>query len=247
MKLYDSRRAPNPRRVRWVMAEKGIEDIEVVDIDIFKGTHKEPEFRAKFGFSNIPALELDDGTGITESVAIARYLETIYPEPNLFGRDPKETAVIEMWTRRTEMNLATPCMTACASATRRWPAIETPDPAFAERSTRQAHGFLKVLDRRLGESAFIAADRITIADILAYTGMDFARMVKFEPDPSLTNVLRWQGRHAGATGGQSSRSERENVDPLIVTLGLDRASYSSGSTPCARAHFPPALNRCRRM
>jgi glutathione S-transferase len=192
MKLYDSRRAPNPRRVRWVMAEKGIGDIEVVDIDIFKGAHKEAEFREKFGLSNIPALELDDGTGITESVAIARYLEALYPEPNLFGRDPRETAVIEMWTRRTEMNLATPCMTAVRFSHPALAAIETPDPAFAERGVKQANGFLKVLDRRLGESEFIAAERITIADILAYTGLDFARMVKFEPDPSLVNVIRWR-------------------------------------------------------
>lgn len=192
MKLYDSRRAPNPRRVRWVMAEKGIDDIEVVDVDIFKGTHKEPEYRARFGLANVPALELDDGTGITESVAIARYLEALYPEPNLFGRDPKETAVIEMWTRRAEMNLATPCMQAVRFSHPALAAIETPDPALAERGMKQAHGFLKMLDRRLGESAFIAADRITIADILAYTGMDFARMVKFEPDASLANVIRWR-------------------------------------------------------
>jgi glutathione S-transferase len=128
MKLYDSRRAPNPRRVRWVMAEKGIDDIEIVDIDIFKGAHKEADFRAKFGLSNIPALELDDGTGITESVAIARYLEALHPEPNLFGRDPKETAVIEMWTRRAEMNLATPCMQAVRFSHPALAAIETPDP-----------------------------------------------------------------------------------------------------------------------
>jgi glutathione S-transferase len=192
MKLYDSRRAPNPRRVRWVMAEKGVTDIEVIDIDIFKGGHKEPEFRDKFGLSNIPALELDDGTGITESVAIARYLEHLYPEPNLFGQGAKETAVIEMWTRRVEMNVATPAMSAVRFGHPALAAIQEPDLAFAQRSTAQAHGFLRVLDRQLADSQFIAADRITIADILAYTGMDFARMVKFEPDPALTHVVRWR-------------------------------------------------------
>jgi glutathione S-transferase len=192
MKLYDSRRAPNPRRVRWVMAEKGIDDIEIVEIDIFKGGHKAAEYRATFGLPNVPALELDDGTGITESVAIARYLESLYPEPNLFGRDAKETAVIEMWTRRAEMNIATPCMQAVRFSHPALAAIETPDPALAERGVKQANGFLKVLDRRLAESEHIAAERITIADILAYTGMDFARMVKFEPDPALTHVARWR-------------------------------------------------------
>src|ERR1700761_495632 len=108
MKLYDSRRAPNPRRVRWFMAEKGITDIEVIQLDILKGEHKTPDYLAKVGLPVTPALELDDGTVITESVAICRYLESIYPEPNLFGRDPKEIALIEMWTRRAEMLLATP-------------------------------------------------------------------------------------------------------------------------------------------
>ncbi len=98
MKLYHSRRAPNPRRVRWFMAEKGIKDIEVVEVDLFKGEHRTPEYLARAGLPVVPALELDDGTAITESIAICRYLESIYPEPNLLGRDPKEIAVIEMWT-----------------------------------------------------------------------------------------------------------------------------------------------------
>src|SRR5579863_3782706 len=103
MQLYDSRRAPNPRRVRWLMAEKGIEDIEVVDVDLFGGQHKTDAYLARAGIANVPALTMDDGSTITESLAICRYLETVYPEPNLFGRGAKETAVIEMWTRRAEM------------------------------------------------------------------------------------------------------------------------------------------------
>ena len=110
MKLYDSFRAPNPRRVRWLMAEKNITDIEVVMVDVFKGEHKTPEYLAKCGLPNVPALEFDDGTAITESVAIARYLETVYPEPNMLGKDAREVAVIEMWTRRVENLLGTPLM-----------------------------------------------------------------------------------------------------------------------------------------
>ncbi len=192
MKLYDSKRAPNPRRVRWVMAEKGIDDIEVVNIDIFQGGHKSPEYRAKFGWANVPALELDDGTGITESVAIARYLESVYPEPNLFGRDPKEIALIEMWTRRIEMGLSTPCMLTVRFSHPALAAIEPPDPAYAQRNRMQAESMLKVLNRELADREWIAADRITMADILAYTGLDFARMVKFEPSPELEHVVRWR-------------------------------------------------------
>ena len=86
MKLYTSHRAPNPRRVRWVMAEKGIEDVELVEVDIMVGEHKTPEYRTRVGVPHVPALELDDGTTVSESVAICRYLEALYPEPNLFGR-----------------------------------------------------------------------------------------------------------------------------------------------------------------
>src|SRR6201992_1436759 len=100
MKLYDTARAPNPRRVRWFMAEKGIDDIEIVAVDLFKGEHKTGEYLDMTGIAHVPALALDDGTVITESLAICRYLESLYPEPNLFGRDPKEQAVIELWQRR---------------------------------------------------------------------------------------------------------------------------------------------------
>ena len=110
MKLYTSHRAPNPRRVRWVMAEKGVEDVELVEIDILTGDHKKPEYRDKVGVPHLPALELDDGTTISESVAIGRYLEALYPEPNLFGRDAREQAVVEMWTRRCEFYLSNPIM-----------------------------------------------------------------------------------------------------------------------------------------
>ncbi|HJV40357.1 glutathione S-transferase [Caulobacter sp.] len=191
MKLYDSRRAPNPRRVRWFMAEKGIEDIEIVDIDIFGGQHRQPDYLAKAGLPNVPALEIDEATTITESVAICRYLESLYPEPNLFGRDPREIAVIEMWTRRAEMLLSTPLMMAVRHSHPALAAIETQVPEIAESNRKAAERALKVFDRRLAESPFIAADRLTIADILAVTGLDFARMVRFRPDEELAHVNRW--------------------------------------------------------
>jgi len=191
MKLYDSRRAPNPRRVRWFMAEKGIEDVEIVDIDIFGGQHRQPDYLAKAGLPNVPALEIDADTTITESVAICRYLESVYPEPNLFGRDPREIAVIEMWTRRAEMLLSTPLMMAVRHGHPALAAIETQIPEVADSNRKAAERALKVFDRRLADSAFIAADRLTIADILAVTGLDFARMVRFRPDAELVHVNRW--------------------------------------------------------
>lgn len=204
MKLYDSKRAPNPRRVRWFLAEKGADDIEIVAVDVFKGEHKTPEYLARAGLANVPALELDDGTTITESVAICRYLESIFPEPNMFGRDAREVAVIEMWTRRTELLLANPLMLSVRHSHPALAALDTQVPAIAESNAAGATRALKILDRRLAESAYIAAERITIADILAFTAIDFARMIKFAPPAELGNLARWaeemRSRPAAAAG-----------------------------------------------
>lgn len=205
MKLYDTRYAPNPRRVRWVMAEKGITDIEVVSIDLMKGEHRSAEYLAKVGMPVAPALELDDGTVITESIAIARYLESLYPEPNLFGRDPKETAIIEMWARRSEMLVATPLMMSVRHGHPALAALEANQSAeVAKLNREQGARALKLIDHRLGDSEFIAVDRITIADIVAYIGIDFARIVQFKPDESLVNLSRWieamRARPASAAG-----------------------------------------------
>jgi glutathione S-transferase len=191
LKLYDSRRAPNPRRVRWFMAEKGIEDIEIVDVDIFGGQHRQPDYLARAGLANVPALEMDDGTTITESVAICRYLESRYPRPNLFGEDPREVAVIEMWARRAEMTVSTPLMLAVRHSHPAMASLETQIPEVAAHGRAAGEKGLAVLDRRLAESEFIAGDRVTIADILAVTGIDFARMARFRPDAALVHVNRW--------------------------------------------------------
>ena len=191
MKLYDSRRAPNPRRVRWFMAEKGIDDIEIVDVDLLAGAHKTPEYVARAGIAQAPALTLDDGTTITESIAICRYLESLYPEPNMFGRDPKETAVIEMWLRRAEMLVATPLMMAVRHGHPALAALETQVPEIAESSRASGERALRLFDRRLAESPWIGAERITIADGVLFIGMDFARMVRFQVPDELTHVARW--------------------------------------------------------
>ena len=191
MKLYDSKRAPNPRRVRWVMAEKSIDDIEIVEIDVFKGEHRTPEYLARAGLANVPALELDDGTTITESVAICRYLESLYPAPNLFGNDAKERAVIEMWMRRAEMMLATPLMLSVRHTHPALAALETQVPEIAASNRAAAERALKLIDQQLAQSRFIAGERITIADILAFIAIDFARMIKFQIPDEFTSVVGW--------------------------------------------------------
>jgi glutathione S-transferase len=191
MKLYDAPIAPNPRRVRWVMAEKGITDIEVVAVSIPDGGHKTADYLAKAGLPNLPMLEMDDGTAVTESLAICRYLESRYPEPNLFGRTPEETAVIEMWTRRAELMVATPFMLGVRLSHPGFAALETPAPEVGAWNQQAGLKALEVLDRRLAESEWLGADRLTIADIVAFIGIDFARIVRLRPPEELTHVVRW--------------------------------------------------------
>jgi glutathione S-transferase len=204
VKLYTSHRAPNPRRVRWVMAEKGIDDIELVEIDLLKGEQKRAEYRDRVGRPVVPALELDDGAVLVESVAIARYLEALHPEPNLFGRDPKETAVIEMWTRFAEMAVANPLALAARYGHPALAVLDGLDPAASEQQRQTAERALKRLDRQLAEQAFLAADRVTIADIVVVCGMDFARLIRWRPPEALTHVARWyeamRARPAAAAG-----------------------------------------------
>jgi glutathione S-transferase len=204
MKLYVSYRAPNPRRVCWFLAEKGVSDIETIDLDLLKGEHRDAAFLAKFGVAVAPALELDDGTPITESVAICRYLESLYPEPNLFGRDPKEAAVFEMWTRRAEMTVANPLMQAVRHGHPALAVLETQVPEVSQASRAAAERGLALFDHTLAHSAFIAGDRITMADIILATGLDFARLVRFRPPEALIHLRRWQAdmmaRPAAAAG-----------------------------------------------
>jgi glutathione S-transferase len=192
MKLYTSHRAPNPRRVRWVMAEKGITDVEMIEVDIMVGEHKTAEYRTRVGVPHVPALELDDGTTISESVAIGRYLEAIYPEPNLFGRDAREQAIIEMWTRRCEFYLANPIMLNVRHSHPALAALEaTQVQQVADYNKIAAEKFMKTLDRRLADHEFLAEDRFTIADIVAVVGLDFARLIKYRPPEELTHMARW--------------------------------------------------------
>lgn len=192
MKLYTSHRAPNPRRVRWVMTEKGIEDVDLVEIDILTGEHKTPEYRARVGVPHVPALELDDGTVLSESVAIGRYLEALYPEPNLFGRDAREQAIIEMWTRRCEFYLANPIMLSVRHSHPALAALEAVQmPQLADYNRVAAEKFMRTLDRRLADHEFLAVDRFTIADIVAVVGLDFARLIKYRPPEELTHLARW--------------------------------------------------------
>lgn len=191
MRLYDTPMAPNPRRVRWVMAEKDISGIEVIQLNILEGEHKQPDYLTKAGVPAMPALELDDGQVITESLAICRYLESLHPEPNLFGRDAREAADVEMWTRRAELMVAWPLMHWVRHSAPALAVLETPNPAVAEYQREAAMHGLALLDERLAGRDWLVADRLTIADIVAFAAVDFARLIRFRPPGELAHVTRW--------------------------------------------------------
>lgn len=186
------------------MAEKGVGDVEIVQLDLLAGDHRQPAYRDRVGFSMVPALELKDGTIITESIAICRYLEALHPEPNLFGLDPKETAIIEMWTRRCELYLANPLMLATRYGHPALAVLEQSDDAESAKQVRAAEKMLKHLDRQLAGREFIAANRLTMADIVAVTGMDFARMIKWRPPAELAEVGRWYEAMRARPAAQAS-------------------------------------------
>ena len=174
------------------MAEKGIQDIEVVPVDLNAGAHKQPAFLDWAGVPQVPQLELDDGAVIGESLAICRYLEALHPEPNLFGRDPLETALIETWTRRAEQMFATPLMLAVRFG---YPGLaglepnQSPERAAAHR--RAVEAALPLFERQLAGKPWLCGERLSIADIVAGCSVGFARLIKFEFGEPYSELSRW--------------------------------------------------------
>lgn len=193
MKLYTAPFAPNPRRVVMFLAEKGVSDVELVQVDLIKGEHREEAFRARSPLSHLPTLELDDGRTLTESRAICTYLESVYPEPNLMGRDAWERAEIEMWDRRAELLFAMPLMMWVRHGSPHLSAIEREQsPELAAYYQKQAMRLAAWFDRELSVRAWIAGERFTIADITVACGMDFAKMMRWRPGDDLPNLKRWR-------------------------------------------------------
>jgi glutathione S-transferase len=191
MKLYEEGRAPNPRRVRIFLAEKGV-SAPLVPIDINKMEHKTPAFTALNPFQRTPALQLDDGTVITESIAICRYFEELQPDPPLFGVGALGKALVEMWQRRIEFGL----LGAVAAVFRHLhPAMaqmETPQVAeWGEANKPKAIEFLRILDAHLANSTFVCGDAFTVADITGLVAVDFMKPARIALPEELENVRRW--------------------------------------------------------
>lgn len=197
MKLFDGGRAPNPRRVRVFLAEKGIE-VPLVPVDMAAMQHRQKEVTARNPLQRLPVLELDDGTVLTESVAICRYFEELHPEPALFGKGALGKAQVEMWQRRMELNL----MFCVAQAFRHiHPAMkewEVPQiPEWGEANKPKVLQFLELLDHELENREFVASDEFSIADITGLIAVDFMKPARIALPQELRHVDRWYRAVAG--------------------------------------------------
>ena len=193
MKLYDGGRAPNPRRVRVFLAEKGI-SVPTEQVDLGTMAHKSAAFTEINPLQRVPALELDDGTILTESIAICRYFELLQPQPPLFGETPKEVATIEMWQRRMELHLLLQVGHVFRNTHPAMKDMELPQvPAWAEANKPRVMEFLGLLDRELKDRPFVAGDRYSVADITGMIGVDFMKPAKLVVPDTLANVRRWHG------------------------------------------------------
>jgi len=192
MKLYDSPHAPNPRRVRMFLAEKGV-SLPTVSVDLGKLEQKSADFAAVNPLRRTPALELDSGEILTESVAICRYFEELYPEPPLFGRDALERARVEMWQRRVELEFFAAITHAFRHSHPAMREMEQPQIAqWAEVNKPRAIAFARFLDAELARRPFIAGDAFTIADITALVAADFAKPARIVFPAELTHFARWR-------------------------------------------------------
>jgi glutathione S-transferase len=203
MKLYDGGRAPNPRRVKIFLAEKGL-NVPVEQVDLGQMAHKSPEFTAINPLQRVPALKLDDGTIITESIAICRYFESLHPEPPLFGQGAKDSAIVEMWQRRVEFHLLAQVAHVFRNSHPAMKEMEVPQvPAWADANKPRVMDFLALLDRELKDRRFVAGDRYTVADITGLVGIDFMKPAKLAVPDTLASLKRW---HAEVSARPSAKA-----------------------------------------
>lgn len=191
MKILDEKRAPNPRRVRVFLAEKGIQ-VPFEEIDIMKRAHKSAGFTELNPIQRVPVLILDDGTALSESLAICRYFEAIQPDPPLFGRTPLEIAMIEMWNRRAELNFFLPVAHYFRHTHPAMAHLEVPQvPAWAEANKPRVAEIIQIFDERLRTSPYLAGDAFSVADITAMIAADFMKPARLEIPSEALHFKRW--------------------------------------------------------
>jgi len=191
MKIIETRRAPNPRRVRVFLAEKGI-DIDFEEINLMELEHQQDSFGKINPRRRVPVLVLDDGTIICETVAICRYFEEIQPEPVLMGSGPVGMAQVDMWQRWVELDLFWPISQAFRHTNERMAVLESPQfPEWGKANRRRVTEFLGFLDGSLADKPFVAGEQYSIADITGLIAVDFLGAASMERPPELKNLARW--------------------------------------------------------
>jgi glutathione S-transferase len=190
MKLYEFTQAPNPRRVRIFLAEKGI-TVPNEQVNLGSADNRKPEFLAKNPMGGVPVLELDDGTFIAESVAICRYFEETHPEPRLMGVDAKDKAVVEMWQRRMEFEILSNTAGSFRNTSEFFKGRIPQVAEYGAVCKNAALKRLEWLDKELGNREFVAGSRYSIADITALVGIDFGRTTGIKISPEQKNLTRW--------------------------------------------------------
>jgi glutathione S-transferase len=191
VRILQTKTAPNPRRVRIFLVEKGIE-VPYEELDMMKGAHKSQEFTRLNRLQRVPVLVLDDGTALAETMAICRYFEATNPEPSLFGKGAKQQALVEMWNRRMELNLLFSIAQAFRHLHPAAAQLEVPQvAAWGEANKPRAQEVMQFIDEELGKRRFIAGDEYSVADITALVAIDFAKPARVQRPDGLKNLERW--------------------------------------------------------
>jgi glutathione S-transferase len=189
MRIYDFRFAPNPRKLRVYLAEKGL-SFPIEQVDITKGEQRSPDFLAKNPMGSLPVLELDDGSCLTESLAIIEYLEELHPEPPMIGTEPLERARVRELERLAEMSI----FNRIARIFFNTSPVFAGTQQIAEAAKQALAGLpnaLRIMDDRIGDHTFVAGERPTIADCTLYAAFEHAKLAEVELDPSCKNLMRW--------------------------------------------------------
>ena len=200
MKLHHSIHAPNARRVRIFLAEKGIE-IPLIDVDLGKLDHRQAAFQAVNPFETVPVLELEDGTKIAESIAICRYFEELRRSPNMFGATPLERAEVEMWQRRAEFFLLLPIAQVFRHSHPAMAKLESPQvPDWAGSNRVKAQAHFARFDTALEGRPFLAGERFSVADVTGLVALDFSKAARLAIPDELKNLHRWWADLAARPG-----------------------------------------------
>jgi len=203
MRIIETRGAPNPRRVRIFLAEKHI-TVPFEELDLMAGALRTPQFTAINPMQRVPVLVLDDGTAISESVAICRYFEEVQPEPALMGRGALGRALVEMWNRRVELGFFAAVAAAFRHLHPKMAHLEVPQVAdWGEANKAKVVEMLHILDATLAASPFIAGEDYSIADITALVAIDFMKAARVDWPQGIDNVARWHGEVSARASAQA--------------------------------------------